>query len=140
MSLHPLTVTSLLLAAVLVTSCSQGLPPAQAQARAESLLSALRDGKLDQAVAMYSDEFFLRQTTAQWRAELQRHQDTLGAMQSFTLRKQQYDSRYSARFYLYEFQTVHERGRAWQTVTVINPVGTTELKIVGHKIRHLGGG
>lgn len=118
-----------------VVACSQGLPPQVAEQQAQHLLQTLKDGDIDATLALYDDEFYQARPKETWRKELNTLAEELGPMESFVLRKQHYDSRYSARFYLYEYQTIHERGKAWQTLTLINPVGTEELKIVGHQIK-----
>lgn len=116
-------------------ACSQGLPPQMAREQAQNLLQTLKADGPDAALALYSDEFYNARPEEQWQRELHKLFDELGAMESFVLRKEHYDSRYSARFYLFEYQTIHARGKAWQILTVINPVGTDELKIVGHQIK-----
>jgi hypothetical protein len=93
-------------------------------------------------MAMYSDDFFERFPKESWRQKLQRLTTELGPIKAYSFRNKQADSRFSGKFYIYQYDTIHESGgkekRAKHTITFIQPVNSAEIKLVGHMIKAPG--
>lgn len=126
-------VMAILVMGVLVAACApakeENLLPV-----CEKLFTALQADDLDTALTFYSDEFYKGIPREQWRARLQQLTAELGPIKRFKLRNQQADTRYSGKFYILEFETEHQAGKARHILTFIQPVNKEGTFLVAHKI------
>jgi len=124
---------------VLVAGCGQHASVSSVDPLAKEYFDALKSGDLDKAISMYSDEFFERFPKTTWRQQLQRLSTELGSIKAYSFRNKQADSRYSGKFYIYQYDTIHESGegkeqRAKHTITFIQSINSDDIKLVGHRI------
>lgn len=124
--------------ALVAAGCTQHASVAAVDPIAKEFFEALKNGDLDKAMSMYSEDFFARYPQETWRQRLQRLTAELGPIKSYSFRNKQADTRYSGKFYIYQYDTIHEGGsggqRAKHTVTFIQPVDSDDIKLVGHRI------
>lgn len=127
---------------LLSVGCSQYASVSSVDPLAKEFFEALKNGNIDKAMAMYSDDFFERFPKESWRQKLQRLTTELGPIKAYSFRNKQADSRFSGKFYIYQYDTIHESGgkekRAKHTITFIQPVNSAEIKLVGHMIKAPG--
>jgi hypothetical protein len=127
---------------LLSAGCSQHASVSSVDPLAKEFFEALKNGNIDKAMAMYSDDFFERFPKESWRQKLQRLTTELGPIKAYSFRNKQADSRFSGKFYIYQYDTIHESGgkekRAKHTITFIQPVNSAEIKLVGHMIKAPG--
>ena len=120
------------------TGCTQHASVASVDPLAKEYFEALQAGDLEKAMSMYSEDFFTRFPRETWREKLQRLITGLGPIKSYSFRNKQADSRYSGKFYIYQYDTIHQRDdkeqRAKHTITFIQPVDNADIKLVGHRI------
>ena len=124
---------------MLVAGCGQHASVSSVDPLAKEYFEALKGGDLDKAIDMYSEEFFARFPKESWRQQLQRLSTELGPIKAYSFRNKQADSRYSGKFYIYQYDTIHESGegkekRAKHTITFIQSINSTDIKLVGHRI------
>jgi len=123
---------------VVVSGCTQHASVAAVDPLAKEFFEALKTGDLDKALSMYGEDFFSRYPVESWRQNLQRLYTELGPIKAYSFRNKQADSRYSGKFYIYQYDTIHDSGgkeqRAKHTITFVQPVNSTEIKVVGHRI------
>jgi NAD-dependent SIR2 family protein deacetylase len=126
----------------MLTACGQHASVASVDPLAEEYFEALKEGNLDKAMDMYSEDFFERFPKEIWREKLQRLSANLGPIKAYSFRNKQADSRYSGKFYIYQYDTIHESDgkekRAKHTITFIQPIDRPEIKIAGHMIKAQG--
>jgi len=120
-----------------LSACDQGPPLDEVQAEGDKLFTALAASNIDNALALYDDEFFKMHGREQWRQKLDQMRQKLGMLKEYHLRKDFFDTRYSGHFYIFEYQTIYDRGNAWETLTFVNPNGSREVKLVGHQVKGL---
>jgi hypothetical protein len=107
----------------------------QVEAIATDLLSAIQAEDYERAVGLYHQSFFDSRAPQAWIEELKRHRAERGPMQSFILRRSQADSRYSGKFFIFEYESVHDGNkRLHHLITLVQPVDADETRLVGHKI------
>ena len=124
--------------ALLLSACEQGPSLEQVQAVGNKVFDAIIKEDKEGALALYDEQFFATHSRDEWWQYLQRIHQKLGVMRAHNLRKDHYDTRYSGRFYIFEYQTVYERGNAWETLTFINPNGSSDIKLVAHQVKAKG--
>lgn len=136
-----LLVTFFLIPLLLVASvgCTQYASVSAVDPLAKEYFEALKNGDLDKVMSMYSDDFFTRYTRESWREKLQRLTKELGPIKAYSFRNKQADSRFSGKFYIYQYDTIHvgkdgKEKRAKHTMTFIQPVNSAEIKLEGHRI------
>jgi len=127
-----------LLALLFSAGCTQHASVASVDPLAKEYFDALQAGDLDKAMSMYAEDFFTRFPRETWRQKLQRLITDLGPIKSYSFRNKQADSRYSGKFYIYQYDTIHQRDdkeqRAKHTITFIQSVDSADIKLVGHRI------
>lgn len=121
-----------------IVACGQGLPTQEVEAKAEALFSSRLNESSQQVLGHYSEAFFAKRSKQSWESYLQSVESKLGRLQKFALRKRQTDTRYSGRFYVFEYQTFYEKGKAWETLTYINPNGAVTADLIAHQIKAKG--
>ena len=101
--------------------------------------SALKAKDFERALDFYSPDFFNGRPREEWKAHLQAIQQKLGEVQSFALKRQQVDVRYTGTFYIYEYSVVYANEKSWETVTFfIHVSGEQPVKVFGHQIKAKG--
>lgn len=122
----------------LSTGCGQQAKVASVDLLAKEFFETLKNNDLDKAMGMYSEGFFNGIPRELWRQKLESLTKELGAITSYSFRNKQADSRYSGKFYIYQYDTIHNGKRAKHTVTFIHPVTGGAVKIAGHRIKAPG--
>jgi hypothetical protein len=120
---------------VAIGGCGDNAPPdSVAEQVAIRLMDSLKAKDLNQAIKLYDTAFFERVSSEEWAAQLETWQTELGDMDRYLVRRKQVDTRYSGKFYVYEYEAIHARGRATHMVTLVWPAGGSVLELVGHKV------
>jgi hypothetical protein len=127
-----------LLITISSVACERGASEAKVEKVSNQFFEELKNGHLDQALDLCSDDFFVVRSRQQWLDYLKMVRETIGSMQSYTLSKKQSDSRFSGRFYLYHYRNLYAREPAWEVLTLLSPVDSDEIKIIGYKIKAKG--
>jgi hypothetical protein len=139
---HPAPYCVFIILLALSTGCGQHASVASVDPLAKEFFEALKSSNLDKAMDMYSEDFFNRFPKETWRQKLQRLNTELGPIKAYSFRNKQADSRFSGKFYIYQYDTIHESGgeekRAKHTITFIQPVNSADIKLVGHMIKAPG--
>ena len=140
-ALHSIQVSCLatiMLLLAFIAGCTQYASESSVDPLAKEYFEALKAGDLDKVMSMYSEKFFERSPREAWRQKLQRLTAELGPIKAYSFRNKQSDSRFSGYFYIYQYDTIHEKDgkehRAKHTITFIQPVNSTEIKLEGHRI------
>ena len=104
---------------------------------AQGIVVALQAGDVDKLVGYYDKNFYVTKSPKQWRAELTSLFSQHGKITNMSMRNKQADTRFSGKFYIFQFDTVHDDNkRAKHTLTIIRPVNSPEqVVIVGHHIK-----
>lgn len=125
--------------ALLLISCSGEVPDdASVVQRGNDFYELLKAKNFDGALDLYAPEFFQTRPREQWKQHLQKVQQQLGAVQSFELKRQQADLRYSGKFFIYEYSVIYTNEKSWETITFFVPVAGGEVKLFGHQIKAKG--
>lgn len=135
-------VRALVVALVMMTlgACTNTAPSDSAvEQLGVEFFSALKAKDFERALDYYSPDFFNGRPREEWKAHLQAIQQKLGDMQSFALRRQQVDVRYTGTFYIYEYSVTYANEKSWETVTFfIHVSGDQPVKVFGHQIKAKG--
>jgi hypothetical protein len=125
--------------ALFPTGCTKA-PPAETavERRGQELYQALQAKDFERALGYYASEFFQGRPREQWKEYLVEVQRKLGDLQSAELKRKQADTRYSGKFFVYEYSVVYANAKAWETVTFFVPVGGTDVMVFGHQIKAKG--
>lgn len=123
----------------LLASCEGDVPDDDAVVqRGIAFYDLLKTKNFDGALDLYAPEFFQSRPRDEWKQHLQTIQQKLGDLQSFELKRQQADLRYSGKFFIYEYRVVYVNETSWETVTFFVPVAGGEVKVFGHQIKAKG--
>lgn len=133
---------TLLMAVLALTACGGGdeeqrnvMTNPVVEGLADKLLDTLQAGDYEQLVGLYHASFFSGRAPEAWVDELKAIMVERGSMQSHILRRSQADTRFSGKFYILEYETVHDGNkRLHHLLTIVSPVEGGELRLVGHKI------
>lgn len=127
-----------LLLALLLAGCGERSNVSHsplAEERAAKLLDAIKAEDYPQVIAQYQEGFFAQRPSEMWVDELKRLRAERGPMQSYVLRKEQADTRFSGKFYILEYEAVHDgKKRVHHLITLRLPVEGGEMEIIGHKM------
>jgi hypothetical protein len=105
------------------------------EARAGVLLEALRDGDYERVNQQYDESFFTRRAPEEWSDHLKTFITERGPMTTYQLRRAQADTRFSGKFFMLEYETVHTGNkRLHHILTLILPVNGGGIQIIGHKL------
>lgn len=125
--------------ALTLVSCGGEVPDdAAVVQRGNQFFELLKAKNFDAALDLYAPEFFQSRPREDWKQHLQKMQEQLGDMQSFALKRQQADVRYSGKFFIYEYSVVYAKEKSWETITFFVPVAGGEVKLFGHQIKAKG--
>ena len=105
--------------------------------KAQAVLEALQSSDVEKIIAHYDENFYVTRSPQQWREELTALFSQHGKVARISMRNKQADTRFSGKFYIYQFDTLHDNDkRARHTLTIIRPVNEPEqVVIVGHQIK-----
>lgn len=103
----------------------------------KNLVAAFQQGDVDKIMSFYGDDFYKNRDPDQWRMELQDLFSKYGKVHTVSMRNKQADTRFSAKFYIYQFDTLHDNNkRLKHTLTLIRPVNDSgRIVVVGHLIK-----
>jgi hypothetical protein len=127
----------LTLALMLTTACSPPASDTEVDKVVEKLITAFHEGNVDKIMSFYGEEFYKNRDPDQWRMELNDLFSKYGKVQSVSMRNKQADTRFSGKFYIYQFDTLHNYNkRLKHTLTLIRPVNERDkIVVVGHMIK-----
>jgi hypothetical protein len=127
---------SLMLCAVilLLGACNPPQQAAQVDHLPMELLQSLKSNDLEKAMTYYSPEFFKTRPEQKWRERLNQLLRDNGPITTISFRNKQADTRFSGKFYIYQYDTVHGKKRIKHIFTFVRPVDSEEVNLVGHKI------
>lgn len=124
-----------LLAFVLSGACSmQQASGEQAQDIVRKFQAAFNAGDFSLAMSFYGDEFFQVRTRDGWEAQLRQMREKLGKVEASRLSETQINTVYSGRQFLFVFENKYDRGTASETMVLLQPVDSPDIKIVMHKL------
>jgi len=95
----------------------------------------LQANNLDQVLDYYSDEFFNLHPKPVWRERLKKLLEKFGPIDVISLANKQADTRFSGKFFIYQYNTIHGKKRIKHILTWVLPVDGGKLKLVGHMIK-----
>ncbi len=105
------------------------------QARAEALFAAIRSGDDELITQQYNEVFFVQRSKEDWLKSLKALLAERGPMTGYRLRRSQADTRFSGKFYILEYETVHTGNkRLHHLLTFLLPVSGGDIQLNGHKI------
>lgn len=130
--------TLLLLGALLLTSAC-GPPPTDKEVDqvVKNLVAAFKAGDVDKIMTFYGKDFYKNRDPEEWRMELTNLFKKYGKVHSVGMRNKEEDTRFSAEFYIYQFDTIHDNHkRIKHILTLIRPVNHSDrIVVVGHLIK-----
>lgn len=106
----------------------------QAQEVVRKFQAAFNAGNHDAALMLYGDEFFQLRSRESWLAQLRQMREKLGELQSSQLSESQINTVYSGRQFLFVFVNKYSLGNATETMVLLQPVDSPQIKIVMHKV------
>jgi len=105
------------------------------EARARALFDAMQSGDDAQIIKQYNKGFFVKRSSQEWLDNMKAMMAERGPIRSFKLARSQADTRFSGKFYILEYNTVHNGNkRLHHTVTFLLPVNGGDIQLNGHKI------
>ena len=131
-----------LLMVLMLIACSEGEDRAYnvsanpaIEELAAKLFEAMQNGDDAQIVAQYNKGFFAKRSEQEWLGSMKRMMAERGPMRAHHLRRSQADTRFSGKFYILEYETVHTgQKRLHHVVTFLLPVEGGDIQLNGHKI------
>lgn len=123
-----------------ITACDSGkqgnvMDNPAVEARVGELMEAIKAEEYQQVLDQYHESFFKSRTPEVWVDELKAHLAERGPMQAYHLRRSQADTRFSGKFYILEYETVHTGNkRLHHLLTLVRPVEGGDVRLLGHKI------
>ena len=131
----------LLLTVLALVACDDGergySPSANpaVEAKAAELFEAIKAEDFDRVVLVYYEKFFSKLSSQEWVDDMKRLLAERGPLQRHILRRSQADTRFSGKFYILEYETVHTGDkRLHHTITILLPVSGGDMQLVGHKM------
>jgi len=95
----------------------------------------LQANNLDQVLEYYADDFFKLHPKPVWRDRLNKLLEKFGPIDVISLANKQADTRFSGKFFIYQYNTIHGKKRIKHILTWVLPVDGGKLKLVGHMIK-----
>lgn len=114
----------------LLSACIAPKPQEDVSSIVNQFYTALSQGDYSRAMNYYSPDFFHNQTQEAWLDTLK----SLGKIEVVEVIRRQADTRFSGKFYIIEFHTRHQGKPARETLTLVLPNQSDQIKIVGHKL------
>jgi hypothetical protein len=127
---------------LLLTACGDGEDRAYnvstnpaIEARAATLFEAMQRGDDEAIIKQYNKAFFAKRSPQGWLEKMKVQMKERGPMTAFYLRRSQADTRFSGKFYILEYETVHDgKKRLHHVLTFLLPVTGGDIQLNGHKI------
>ena len=105
------------------------------EVQAAALFTAMQSGDDAQIIAQYNKGFFAKRSEQEWLGNMKRMMAERGPMRAHHLRRSQADTRFSGKFYILEYETVHTgQKRLHHVVTFLLPVEGGNIQLNGHKM------
>ena len=134
MKLKPVLLLIGLLASM--TACSvSGVSNQAAAAKGKALFDAMIEGDMDKVMSTYSEKFFESRPPDQWRDHLESVRKQSGDIKSYEITRLSSDTRFSGKFFIFEYRNVRTNGTTWETLTMVNPIDTKDVELIAHKIK-----
>lgn len=130
----------LLVTVTMLSACDRSEGPniahnPQVEERASALLDAIKAQDFDKVIAQYDESFLDSHDPKLWVDQLKAYLAERGPMQSYILRKSQADTRFSGKFYILEYESVHDGNkRLHHLITIRSHVEGGKIQLIGHKI------
>ena len=140
MSPHPrIILLCYVVVLLLISACSDrgsnAVSNPVVEARAAELLESIKAEDYARTSAQYQEGFFRSHTQEAWVDELKQLAAERGPMQAYHLRRSQSDTRFSGKFYILEYEAVHDGNkRVHHLITFLAPVEGGDIQLVGHKM------
>lgn len=123
-----------LLAAVLFGACSmQQATGEEAQDVVRKFQAAFNAENYNLAMTLYGEEFFQVRSRDDWEAKLRQAREKLGELETSRLSETQINTVYSGRQFLFVFENKYRNGNTSETMVLLQPVDSPDIKIVMHK-------
>ncbi len=105
------------------------------EALAGKLFDAIQNGDDEQIIKQYNEAFFAKRSPQQWLDNIETLMAERGPMRAHHLRRSQADTRFSGKFYMLEYETVHTGNkRLHHVLTFVLPVTGGAIQLNGHNI------
>ncbi|NOX90988.1 MAG: hypothetical protein GXP18_00630 [Gammaproteobacteria bacterium] len=105
------------------------------EALAGKLFDAIQKGNDEEIIQQYNEVFFAKRSPQQWLDNIKALIAERGPMRAYHLRRSQADTRFSGKFYMLEYETVHTGNkRLHHVLTFVLPVTGGDIQLNGHKI------
>ena len=120
----------------LLMAC-QGTSPTHGEGHSLAIqyLTAINDGKYEEAYALVSEDFFGSHSKDERIAYHDEIKKIMGPVVSVKLSEKTVDDRFSGRFYMFKFALKHENGISMEMVTMIDQINTKKpLRVFAHKV------
>lgn len=105
------------------------------EALAGTLFDAIQRDDNESVIKQYNSAFFAKRSSEQWLDNLKVLMAERGPMRAYHLRRSQADTRFSGKFYMLEYETVHTgKKRLHHVLTFLLPVTGGDIQLNGHKI------
>ncbi len=105
------------------------------EALAGKLFDAIQKGNDEEIIQQYNEVFFAKRSPKQWLDNIKALIAERGPMRAYHLRRSQADTRFSGKFYMLEYETVHTGNkRLHHVLTFVLPVTGGDIQLNGHKI------
>lgn len=127
----------MLLVLVMVLQACQGNVASNEEGEALALkyVTAVNDGKYEEAFALVSDDFFNRFPKDRRIEYYDKIKEIMGPIVSMKLSNSLVDDRFSGRFYMFQYSFKHENGITTEMVTMVQKINSKDpLKVFGHKV------
>lgn len=120
-----------------LAACTPPKSDTEVDEKAEAIMEAYRQGDVDKILTFYGEAFYKARSDTQWRTELTELFEKNGKVETLSFRNKQADTRFSGKFYIYQFDTVHtNKKRARHILTLIRHVeNMAEIIVIGHQIK-----
>jgi len=117
-----------------LTGCTQEADEAQVLPLAEAFFTTIKEKNFEQSLTFYTQDFFNLKSKAQWLDYLKDVNAKLGNLEGIKIRRQQVNTIFSGRRFIFEFSNRYTNGLATETVIFFQKVGDEKIKIQMHKI------
>lgn len=126
----------LIVSMIILQACQGNVASNEAgQALALKYVTAINDGKYEEAFKLVSDDFFNRFPKDERIEYYQKVKEIMGPIKSMKLSRSLVDDRFSGRFYMFQYSFKHENGITTEMVTMLQKINSKEpLKVFGHKV------
>ena len=135
-------VALLVLAPMLIAGCRFFQVPPESQAVVTKYFQTVREGKLEDALTLYSPRFYEHTSRDKWRSMLEKIKQKLGTLQSYELTGWRVNRLailpYPGTYSILTYRVKYAKYPADETITVYQPATGGEPEILGHNINSEG--